>query len=155
MTETQREKAVLLAMKASGLEGTVVVSVSEGERLQLHEGAEADPEALRSKYDLITDDARVKYLVKKKTNDLLKVAKTAFFSPNTSVQVVEIATFEGDFVIPIAVTFSVEYQGGGLVFLTTPSRTIAVANAVAEERQELIEKQEVSRSASKKQKLKR
>lgn len=65
MTETQREKAVLLAMKASGLEGTVVVSVSEGERLQLHEGAEADPEALRSKYDLITDDARVKYLVKK------------------------------------------------------------------------------------------
>ncbi|MEQ7767878.1 hypothetical protein [Xanthomonas hortorum] len=154
MTENQRDEAVLLAMSASGLKGGVVVSISEKEGLREHKGAEADPASLRTKYDIITDDARAKRLVKKNKDSLVNVARVQFFLRSSGIEVVEIATFDEDFLIPVAVTFTVGYQGGGLVFLTTPTKVIAVADAIAEERKELIKKKEVSGPASKRSKLK-
>ncbi|WP_267102441.1 hypothetical protein [Xanthomonas sacchari] len=156
MTENQRDEVVLLAMSASGLKDrAVVVSISEKLGLREHKGADAAPASLSTKYDIITDDARAKRLVRKHKNSLVNVAKVHFFSHSSGIEVVEIATFDENFVIPVAVTFSVKYQGDGLVFLTAPTKDIAVGHAVAEEGKELIKKQEVSGPASRRSKLKR
>jgi hypothetical protein len=155
MTVNQKEEAILLAMKTAGVDDTVVVALPKQKELKIHQGAEAEPAALRVKYDIITDAALVKRVVKKAEARILEVAKTFFFAPNSGIQVVEIATFEGDFVVPTSVTFSVQYEAGGLVLLTTPSKTVAVADVVQEEKKVALKKQVVSQPASKKPKWKK